>query len=988
MKSILILLIFMIVTPNCLPAKSLEFEWAKQISSWAYASIYDNVNDSKGNIYVSGLFQTNIFFDNSASFTESESEETYSYDIFIAKYNPDGLFEWAKQIKVSNLGLSFGICADEFDMIYLSGSFGGSVDFDSLNYKAITGTRPGFISKYSPDGTEQWVHIINVDETCKISDIHCDKIGSLYATGCFNKRTDFGNNKILYDSAASTSFIAKFDYDHVCRWAKSIKGNKYNSGTKIKTDSKDNIYIKGFSNADLDFGNNISTSYKGRQTNDSNSYDNEYFLAKYNEFGVCQWAEKIGDSVSHQNLAFSVDDNGDIYLFGNIWSSRLDFGNNTNVIDSKKNQQASYTAKLSTNGICQWAKQLIEPNIHFADSKFYKNNLYCVGTFYDSLSIENGRKIIHSSSYKDGFILNTDTIGTIKWGLNLSDKKTSASIGGISVFNQNCIYASGGFYKDLSIDNKFDLKHKGYSQASNTFVTKLSVGLQIYGKNLICENEESVLTATAGFKKYLWSTGETTRSIVVAESGEYSVKATDEDNTEFESESYNVRIMEMIVDGLYDISLRVEDLSETDQKTMKFENSGLDPMFIKSVALKSVNNSLELTTNVSLPTTLMPGEFFDITLTYSPETKDPESDSLIVIIDSPCPVRLARSVNASTAVCHSLSFVYPEFSYLEKLNMIDSRSTDSSVVLTWDKPKQAGAVWRNHRVPVKNGFYTKFRFRLSNGNNVDSEDGSLPGADGIAFVVQNSDPNAIGKSGGNIGYGGIENALAVELDLFSNDENQIKDYLDPDGNHIAVQSGGKGLISSVHSSEFNLGTSSDIPIIRSDGTVYTMIIDYNSVPNRMDVYLYETYISNFPLLSVSNLKLADLMDLDQGEGAYVGLTSATGSAVEIHEILDWDFCSSPSTYVGINDDNSISTHSSVRITPNPTNDFITMTLTPQKIDCRVNIYDLLGHKLLAEDIIIPAGQSIKHIDLSGFAAGAYFVKVNMGDVIVVENLMI
>jgi hypothetical protein len=987
MKNILILLIFMIVTPNYLPAKSLEFEWANQISSWENAIIYDNVNDSKGNIYVSGLFQTNIFFDNSASFTESESEETYSYDIFIAKYNPDGLFEWAKQIKVSNLGLCFGICADEFDMIYLCGSFGGSVDFDSLNYNAKTGTRPGFISKYSPDGTEQWVHIINVDQTCKISDIHCDKIGSLYVTGYFNKRTDFGNNKILYDSAASTGYIAKFDYDHLCRWANSIKGNKYNSGTKIKTDSKDNIYLKGFSNADLDFGNNISTSYNGRQTNDSNSYGDEYFLAKYNEYGVCQWAKKIGDSVSHQNLAFSVNDIGDIYLSGNILESRLDFGNNTNVIDSK-NYQASYTAKLSTNGICQWAKQLIEPNIHFADSKLYNNNLYCVGSFYDSLSIENGRKIIHSSSYTDGFILNTDTIGTIKWGLNLSDKKTTASIGDISVFNHNCIYASGNFYKDLLIDNKFDLKHKGYSHASNAFVTKLSVGLQIYGDNLICKGEESVLTATAGFYKYIWSTGETTRSIVVTESGDYSVKATDEHNTEFESEFYNVRIMKMTVDGLYDLSLRVEDLSETDQKTMKFENNGLDPISVKSIDLKNSNTNFELTTSVSLPTSLMPGEFFDITLTYSPETKDPQSDSLIVIIDSPCPVRLARSVNASTAACHSLSFVYPEFSDLDKLNMIDSRSTDSSVVLTWDKPKKAGAVWRNHIVPVKNGFYTKFRFRISNGNNVDSEDGSLPGADGIAFVVQNSDPNALGSSGGKIGYGGIENALAVELDLFSNDENQIENYLDPDGNHIAVQSGGPGLISSVHSEEFNLGISSDIPIIRADGTIYTMIIDYNSVPDRMDVYLYETYISNFPLLSVSNLKLADLMDLDQGEGAYVGLTSATGSAVEIHEILDWDFCSSPSTYVSIDEDNSISTHSSVRITPNPASDFITMTLTPQIIDCRVNVYDLLGNALFADDIIIPAGQSVKHIDLSGFAAGAYLLRINMGDIIVVENLMI
>jgi len=46
----------------------------------------------------------------------------------------------------------------------------------------------------------------------------------------------------------------------------------------------------------------------------------------------------------------------------------------------------------------------------------------------------------------------------------------------------------------------------------------------------ICEGDSARLTAVAGFVRYLWSTGDTTRSIMVRVSGEYSVLVADEDN--------------------------------------------------------------------------------------------------------------------------------------------------------------------------------------------------------------------------------------------------------------------------------------------------------------------------------------------------------------------------------------------------------------------------------------------------------------------------
>jgi len=104
-----------------------------------------------------------------------------------------------------------------------------------------------------------------------------------------------------------------------------------------------------------------------------------------------------------------------------------------------------------------------------------------------------------------------------------------------------------------------------------------------------------------------------------------------------------------------------------------------------------------------------------------------------------------------------------------------------------------GSAWFNVQQPVSGGFTTVFTFQFTQG--------SLPPADGIAFVIQNSALSALGQTGGSIGYadgatcdgetcvnsgGGIPNSLAVEFDTFDN--GAATD--DPNANHIGIQSCG------------------------------------------------------------------------------------------------------------------------------------------------------------------------------------------------------
>jgi hypothetical protein len=121
--------------------------------------------------------------------------------------------------------------------------------------------------------------------------------------------------------------------------------------------------------------------------------------------------------------------------------------------------------------------------------------------------------------------------------------------------------------------------------------------------------------------------------------------------------------------------------------------------------------------------------------------------------------------------------------------------------LTPSGPSKAGSMWYRESVPVSNGFDTYFTFQISDHSQectlhkdqyfslVDYKSCSVHGGDGFAFVIQN-DPNstfALGGVGGEMGFGGIHNSLAIAFDMFYNPGAGM-DSMGVD--HVSIQSRG------------------------------------------------------------------------------------------------------------------------------------------------------------------------------------------------------
>jgi WD40 repeat protein len=134
--------------------------------------------------------------------------------------------------------------------------------------------------------------------------------------------------------------------------------------------------------------------------------------------------------------------------------------------------------------------------------------------------------------------------------------------------------------------------------------------------------------------------------------------------------------------------------------------------------------------------------------------------------------------------CGQTAFKYDNFNNTNTLSLIgDAIQIGDSVLMTNAKFFNRSAIWHKNKVKIDKGFNIEYSFNIEKCDNKDSFDGSLPGADGLALVLQNNSIYELGGNGGGIGYSGIKKGVAFELDLFRN----LIDFADDNGNHFAFQ---------------------------------------------------------------------------------------------------------------------------------------------------------------------------------------------------------
>ena len=308
--------------------------------------------------------------------------------------------------------------------------------------------------------------------------------------------------------------------------------------------------------------------------------------------------------------------------------------------------------------------------------------------------------------------------------------------------------------------------------------------------------------------------------------------------------------------------------------------------------------------------------------------------------------------------CDNNYIEYSTFKDVKGLNLVQHAvAYDSTIRLTKPDFYQKGAIWVESPLEVSKGFNCEFTFEFSEGDDKEQEDGFLEGADGIAFVIQGISNNIIGVAGGGIGFENLKNAFAIELDMYHNDE---PGYNDPNGNHIAAFSS-KSFITPDHSSNDLIKQNIDIEEIVNDKRRYKFKTKYDEVARKLYVYVNVNEVDKADnlVLQLDDFDLAEHLDLISNTAAFVGVTSATGNAIERHEIFSFKFC-------GGKEFTSVERELSDNlIYPNPANSYI--YINNELINSNIRIYDMIGNLMAFE-------KTQNRINISSFKTGLYLIE--------------
>jgi hypothetical protein len=190
---------------------------------------------------------------------------------------------------------------------------------------------------------------------------------------------------------------------------------------------------------------------------------------------------------------------------------------------------------------------------------------------------------------------------------------------------------------------------------------------------------------------------------------------------------------------------------------------------------------------------------------------------------------------------------------------------------------EAGGAFLNNRVGVEN-FNTTFTFQIT--------PGTIPLADGMAYVIQGVGPNALSIGGGGLGYGldfpdpnfrGIARSLAIKFDLFDNAGEGINSTgIFTDGRSPTVRE--PGLASGFPDTSVDLtGTGIDL----HSGHVFRVNLGYDGTT------LTETITDTVTSAAFTTTYLVNIPGLVGSDVGYMGFTGGTGGLSAVQDVLSW-----------------------------------------------------------------------------------------------------
>jgi len=252
-----------------------DWGWAVRAGGTTHERGRSIAVDPSGNTYVTGSFTGNATF-GSTSLT-SIGAGTWVREIFIAKVNSFGSWQWAVRAGGPDYDSGNSIAVDLNGNTYVTGYFQSNATFGSTSLttgsgSGSTASQDIFVAKLNNNGAWIWAVKGGGTSGLEVATGLAIYSSAIYITGYFTETGVFGSTS-LWSSGHEDIFVAKLSNTGAWHWAVQAGGDHHGGdyGESIATDSDGNLYVSGRYSEIATFDSTTLTS---------NSHLSNMFIAK------------------------------------------------------------------------------------------------------------------------------------------------------------------------------------------------------------------------------------------------------------------------------------------------------------------------------------------------------------------------------------------------------------------------------------------------------------------------------------------------------------------------------------------------------------------------------------------------------------------------------------------------------------------------------------------------------------------------------------
>lgn len=344
--------------------------------------------DAWGNVVIGGRFYGSINLGGGARASAG------SADVFVAKYNANGVYQWDVTAGSAASDYVNGLAVDPGGDVVATGGFNGTINFGGGNLTPA-GLTDIFLVRLRNDGAHLWSERFGGTSSDAGVELDVAKNGDILFGGVFSNTVDFGGGNLV--SAGQTDIVlARFDADGAHVWSQGFGSAGTESIEGVAEGPAGNIVTTGSFMNTVDFGGGglVSAGQK------------DIFLARYTAGGTHLWSLRFGDTDLDRGYACDHLASGDIVLTGDA-RGNIDFGGGTHV---GLGSSDIFVARFDTSGAYQsdtfWGSAALETgsDVH-ADGA---GGFVLTGVYQTALDFGSGALTPHGSydifvaRFKDG----------------------------------------------------------------------------------------------------------------------------------------------------------------------------------------------------------------------------------------------------------------------------------------------------------------------------------------------------------------------------------------------------------------------------------------------------------------------------------------------------------------------------------------------------------------------------------------------------------